>query len=408
MSVLVVGAGPAGLMAAETARAAGAHVTVCDAMPSAGRKLLIAGSSGLNLTHAEPLERFLDHYGDARGHLEPYVRAFGPERLRAWALELGIATFVGSSGRVFPEGMLAAPLLKAWLARLVAAGVEFRWNHRWTGWDEHGAARLEAAGGTTWSAKPAALVLALGGASWPQTGSTGAWKATLEQRGVEVAPFRPANCGFLVAWSEVFRAKFAGHPVKSVAVVLGPTRKSGELLVTEEGLQGSLVYAFAARFRDELEATGKATLVLDLAPDLPQAELARRWGAIPAGRSVSTHLEKAWGLKGVKAGLLREATWPTLPNSADALARAVKNCRVTLLAPRPLAEAISSAGGVSWSEVDGLEVRRLPGVFCAGEMLDWEAPTGGYLLTACWATGHAAGEAAARLSNRALPGYPAL
>ncbi len=396
-------------MAAEAAAEAGALVTVYDAMPSAGRKLLIAGSSGLNLTHDEPLEQFLDHYGEARAALEPFLREFGPQTLRKWAADLGIATFVGTSGRVFPEGKLAAPLLHAWLARLARQGVEFRWNHRWSGWDSAGLLAFVTAEGLL-AVQAEACVLALGGASWPQTGSTGEWTSLLRPRGVEVAPFRPANCGFLVNWSAVFRDKYAGQPLKSVALVHGGTRKPGELLITEEGLQGGLVYAFAAAFRDELEARGSATLVLDLAPDVAQGELERRWTRPPAGRSVATHLEKALGVRGVKAGLLREASWPTLPTSAGALAALVKNCPVVLVAPRPLDEAISSAGGVAWSQLDGLALRGLPGMHCAGEMLDWEAPTGGYLLTACWATGRAAGQQAAQkaLLSAGPARYPAV
>ncbi len=396
----VVGAGPAGLMAAETALEAGWRVVVFDAMPTAGRKLLVAGSSGLNLTKDEPFEAFLGHYGPHRSLLEAALTAFSPAHLRAWAADLGVPTFVGTSGRVFPEERTAAGLLKAWLARLERAGAEFRYRHRWVGWDETGALRFETPEGTVvFPAEPLVFstVLALGGASWPQTGSTGQWADVLAARGVTLSPFRPANCGFDVAWSTVFRERWADTPLKSVAVVDGKLRKPGELLVTSDGLEGSLLYAFAAPLRDSLERTGQATLFLDLAPDVEATELAARWARRPAGRSESTHLDKALHLGGVKGSLLREAGAGTLPRETPALVALIKRCPVPLMRPRPLSGAISTAGGVPEAELQGFELRRLPGVFCAGEMLDWEAPTGGYLLTACWATGKAAAQQAVGL-----------
>jgi uncharacterized flavoprotein (TIGR03862 family) len=375
-------------MAAETAALAGARVTVFEAMPSVGCKLLVAGSSGLNLTHNEPFERFLAHYGDVPPAFERALRDFGPTQLRDWALQLGVETFVGSSGRVFPVGKSAAPLLSLWKQRLAALNVEFRLQHRFSGWSPAGGLSFVTPEGPRHFGADATL-LALGGASWPQTGSTGAWAAVLNDRGLEVSAFRPANCGFTVAWSEVFRAKYSGHPLKSVAVVDGDVRKPGEMLVTEEGLQGSLVYAFAARWRDRL-AQGPYTLRLDLCPDLSESGVARRLGKPRGSKSWSVHLERTLGIKGVKAGLLREATWPHLPTDNDRLAALIKSCPLVLQATSSLERAISSAGGIAWSELGGWQLNKVPGVFVAGEMLDWEAPTGGYLLTACWATGRAA------------------
>ncbi len=384
----VVGAGPSGLMAVETALLAGWRVQLFDAMPSAGRKLLVAGASGLNLTHAQPFEAFLAAYGPHQKLLADALRGFGPTQLRDWAAELGVPTFVGTSGRVFPVEKTAAGLLKRWLVRLERAGAVFHFGYRWKGWED-GALLFEAAQGTV-RVTATATLLALGGASWPQTGSNGAWTAILAERGIEVIPFRPANCGFDVAWSPVFRQRWADTPLKSVVASHGDRRKPGELLVTTEGLEGSLLYAFSASLRDSLETTGSATLVLDLAPDISAAELERRWENRPPGRSDSTHLEKALHLGGVKASLLREAGTGKLPAGKTALVERIKACPVPVVRARPLAEALSTAGGVAASELQGFELRRVPSVFCAGEMLDWEAPTGGYLLTACWATGRAA------------------
>ncbi len=395
----VIGGGPAGLMAAEALAGGGVRVDLYDAMPSVGRKFLLAGKGGLNLTHAEPREPFLSRYGERRARIEPLLDAFGPGALREWARGLGVDTFVGSSGRVFPVGEKAAPLLRAWLHRLREAGVRFHVRHRWRGWDAEGALRFETPQGER-VVRADATVLALGGGSWPQLGSDGAWLPLLAQRGVEVAPLRPANCGFDVGWSEHFRTRFAGHPVKSVVASFTDTagaveRRQGEFVVTANGVEGSLVYALSARLRDEIAASGVAVLQLDLAPgrELPRLvdELSRPRGS----RSLSSHLQSRTGLKGVKAGLLREVLAAADFADPARLAAAIKDLPLRLVAPRPLAEAISSAGGVAFEALDDrLMVRAHPGVFCAGEMLDWEAPTGGYLLTACFASGRVAGKGA--------------
>ena len=398
-SVAIVGGGPAGLMAAEAASNAGARVDVYDTMPSVGRKFLMAGKGGLNLTHAEPAGPFLLRYGARRANLEPLLSAFGPAALRAWARELGVDTFVGSSGRVFPSGMKAAPLLRAWLHRLRAAGVNFHMRHRWCGWAEDGALRFSTPQGER-SARADAVVLALGGGSWARLGSTGAWVPLLAARGVRVLPLRPANCGFDVGWSKHFRMRYAGHPVKPVVLAhAGPDgverRQQGEFMITATGVEGGLIYAWSACLRDEIEASGVAFLRLDLAPgrDLEQLvrELSRRRGS----SSMANHLRRRAGMAGVKAGVLRELLPAADYADPALLAASIKALPLRLMAPRPLDEAISSAGGVAFEDLDErLMIRALPGVFCAGEMLDWEAPTGGYLLTACFASGRAAGAGA--------------
>jgi len=386
-------------MAAEVASGAGARVDVYDAMPSVGRKFLMAGKGGLNLTHSEPTASFLSRYGTRRAYLEPLLEGFGPQALRAWARALGIDTFVGSSGRVFPSEMKAAPLLRAWLHRLRAAGVRFHMRHRWCGWDENGSLRLDTPQGAR-AARADALVLALGGGSWARLGSTGAWVPLLAARGVRVAPLRPANCGFDAGWSEHFRARHAGQPVKPVALVhRGPdgveSRQQGEFVVTATGVEGSLIYALSARLRDEIEASGVALLRLDLAPGRSLEQLARELSRQRGSSSMANHLRRRAGIEGVKAGLLRELLPAEDFTDPLRLAAAIKALPLRLIAPRPLDEAISSAGGVLFEDLDQrLMVRTLPGVFCAGEMLDWEAPTGGYLLTACFASGRAAGAGA--------------
>ena len=396
--VAVVGGGPAGLMAAETLVRGGARVDIYDRMPSLGRKFLLAGRGGLNLTHSEPHPDFLSRYGARRREIEPLLDAFGPEHLRAWAEGLGVETFIGSSGRVFPKEMKAAPLLRAWLHRLREAGVVIHARHRWLGW-EGGALRFSRPEGET-SVQADATVLAMGGGSWSKFGSDGAWVPLLEQRGVCVAPLKPANCGFDVGWSTHFQSRFAGQPVKSVVLsftdAVGETeRRQGEFVVTETGVEGSLIYGFSARLRDAIEATGGAMIHLDLMPDwdLPRlsGELARPRGS----RSLSSHLQSRVGLKGVKTALLRELLTAEAIADPRRLAAAIKALPLRLVAPRPLEEAISSAGGVKFETLDGrLMLHDLPGVFCAGEMLDWEAPTGGYLLTACFASGRVAGRGA--------------
>jgi uncharacterized flavoprotein (TIGR03862 family) len=394
--VAVVGGGPAGLMAAEVLAAGGAQVDLFDAMPSVGRKFLLAGKGGLNLTHSEPFEAFADRYGARREPVEAMLRAFGPTELRAWAQDLGVSTFVGSSGRVFPTDLKAAPLLRTWLARLRATGVSFHMRHRWRGWDASNALRFGTPHGEVAHAADA-VVLALGGGSWARLGSDGAWVPLLEQRGVEVAALQPSNCGFDVAgWSEFFRGRFAGHPMKTVALSVPAAggalfEQAGEFVITDGGVEGSLVYAASAVVRDLIAAHGSALVHIDLLPgrsaEFVQAEVARPRGA----RSLSTHLKSRLGIDGVKAALLHEL----LPRDAIAdparLAAALKALPLTLVAPRPIDEAISSAGGVRFEAVDeALMLQALPGVFCAGEMLDWEAPTGGYLLTACLASGRVA------------------
>jgi len=392
----VIGGGPAGLMAAEVLASAGVAVDVYDAMPSVGRKFLMAGKSGLNLTHAEPVADFAARYGARRDWVEPWLAEFGAEALRGWALGLGIETFVGSSGRVFPNEMKAAPLLRAWVQRLRAVGVRFHMRHRWLGWDESGQLSFTTPSGhEKIGSSGTAVILALGGGSWPKLGSDGAWVPWLGARGVSVAPLRPANCGFDVRWSEHFRNKFAGQPLKSVVATFATQSRQGEFVVTENGVEGSLIYAFSAALRDAIEATGSATLTLDLAPGKSVERLAAEIAHPRGSRSMSSHLQGRVGIAGVKAGLLRECTAQEDYADPARLAAAIKVLPLRLVAPRPLVEAISSAGGVARAALDErLMLRDLPGVFCAGEMLDWEAPTGGYLLTACFASGHAAGNGA--------------
>jgi hypothetical protein len=383
-------------MAAETLSRGGVRVDLYDAMPSVGRKFLRAGKGGLNITHSEPYELFLSRYGARRAQIKPLLDAFGPEALRGWVHALGIDTFVGTSGRVFPAGMKTTPLLRAWLKRLQAYGVNIHVRHGWSGWDEGGALRFKTPQGES-LAHSDAVVLALGGGSWARLGSNGAWVPLLEQRGVPVAPLKPSNCGFDVGWSEHLRTRFAGRPVKPVSVAFTDSdgvvyRKQGEFIITANGIEGSLIYALSARLRDEIEAVGAAVIYLDLAPG---KELQRIIGELsrPRGsRSMAKHLRSRVGIEGVKAVLLREVVPAEDFTDPARLANAIKALPVRLLAPRPLDEAISSAGGVAFEALDErLMIRSLPGVFCAGEMLDWEAPTGGYLLTACFSSGRAAG-----------------
>ena len=395
--IAVVGGGPAGLMAAEVLSRAGHRVDLYDAMPSVGRKFLLAGRGGLNLTHSEDPASFLSRYGERREEVGKWLADFGPQQLRDWARGLGVETFVGSSGRVFPREMKAAPLLRAWLHRLRAAGVVFHARHRWLGWREDGRMLRFAAPSGELHVEAAAAVLALGGGSWARLGSDGAWLPVLAQRGVAVQPLRPANCGFDVAWSEYLRRHFAGTPVKGVAAVLTAAdgfvlRRDGEFLVTEYGVEGSLIYGLSGALRGCIEATGGATLRLDLAPGRDLLRLAGELGR-PRGRdSLSNHLRRRTGITGVKAALLHECATAEDFASPERLAAAIKSVPVRLISPRPLDEAISSAGGVEFTALaPDLMLRMLPGVFCAGEMLDWEAPTGGYLLTACFASGYAAG-----------------
>lgn len=394
--VAIVGGGPAGLMAAEQLAAVGGlEVAVFDAMPSLGRKFLMAGKGGMNITHAEPLPDFLGRYGLRQAEIAPWLDLFGPQALREWIHALGIDTFVGTSGRVFPKEMKAAPLLRAWLHRLRGQGVQFHVRHRWLGWQADGALRLAGPAGE-FAESFAATVLALGGASWSRLGSDGAWVALLQARGIEIAPLQAANCGFEVDWSPYFIEHFAGHPVKPVLATVGERTQQGEFNVTDYGIEGGLVYALSAALRDELTATGRAALVLDLAPGRSLARLSGDL-ARPRGRdSLANHLRRRAGLEGVKAALLREFCPPEVLSDGTRLATAIKALPVPVRATRPIDEAISTAGGVRFEALDErLMLKRLPGVFCAGEMLDWEAPTGGYLLTACLASGVQAGRGAA-------------
>ena len=448
--IAIIGAGPAGLMAAEVLAQDGMRVDVYDAMPSVGRKFLMAGKGGMNITHAEPYADFITRYGAGRSNIAPLLNAFTPDDLREWIHGLGIETFVGSSGRVFPTDMKAAPLLRAWLHRLRENGVQFHVRHRWCGWNADGSLCFEITGGESsetsdnpspppgspssfWpgtrgraregvetysshhsyphpslppekgkellastnrliEANPDAVVLALGGGSWPQLGSDAKWVSLLAQRGIDIAPLRPANCGFDIAWSAHFRERFVGEPLKSVAASFAEIRKQGECLITEHGIEGGLIYAFSAALRDEIERNGSVTLHLDLLPDWTLQRVHDEVHHPRGSRSLSSHLQSRLSLKGAKANLLREVLGAKDFNDLTLLASAIKSLPLKLIATRPLSEAISSAGGVKFEALDEhLMLRNMPGVFCAGEMLDWEAPTGGYLLSACFASGRAAG-----------------
>lgn len=398
-TVTVIGAGPAGLIAAEALARPGARVRLHDAMASAGRKLLMAGRGGLNLTHSEPLEAFLGRYGEAAGWMAQRLETFTPADLIAWAEGLGQATFVGSSGRMFPKAMKASPLLRAWLGRLNDLGVQPALRSRWTGWDAGGALTFDTPDGPT-TESPDATVLALGGASWPRLGSDGGWAGLLAARGVAVAPFEPANVGFDVAWSPVFRERFAGQPLKAIALSHAGRTVRGEAMIAGYGLEGGAVYALSAGLRKAIAVDGKAELTIDLRPDQSPGQLTSRLVKPQGRQSQSNHLRKAAGLSPAAIGLMREATGGPIPISPRSQAELIKAVPVTLTGLQGLDRAISSAGGIRLSELDDeLMLRRLPGVFVAGEMLDWEAPTGGYLLQACFATGLAAARGACRRLN---------
>ncbi|MBQ1543900.1 MAG: TIGR03862 family flavoprotein [Caulobacteraceae bacterium] len=389
--VAVVGGGPAGLIAAETLAAAGVCVVVHERMPTFGRRLLMAGRGGLNLTHSEPFEAFAGRYGEAAGRLRPYLAAFPPAALTAWAEGLGQPVFVGSSGRVFPKALKASPLLRAWLARLEAAGVALKARSQWLGWDAAGWPLFRDADGAVAPEAADATVLALGGASWPRLGADGRWGALLAAQGVPLAPFRPANCGFEAAWTPLFRERFAGQPLKTVALSFAGRAVRGEATVAAYGLEGGAIYALSAALRDAIARDGEAVLTIDLRPDLAEARLAERLARPRGGQSLANHLRRVAGLSPVAANLLREAAGGAPPADPAALARLIKAAPVRLTAARGLDRAISSAGGVTLDAVDeALMLKAAPGVFVAGEMLDWEAPTGGYLLQACFATGVAA------------------
>jgi uncharacterized flavoprotein (TIGR03862 family) len=395
----VIGGGPAGLMAAEVACRAGVQVDLFEAKGSVGRKFLIAGKGGLNLTHSDPFEVFVARYRQRSAEVAGWLRDFDAEALREWARAQGIETYVGSSGRVFPLDRKAAPLLRGWVRRLKDEGVRFHVQHRWLGWSEAGALRFDTPEGER-DVQADATVLALGGASWPQLGSDGAWVAPLAARGIDIAPLQPANCGFDVDWSAHFVERHAGAPLKPVVAHWldldgKPRQLQGECVASADGIEGSLVYALAADLRDLIARDGEATLWLDLVPgrDLPrlQSELARP----RQGRSLSEHLRRQAGVTGVKAALLHEVLDKAASGDAGVLAATLKRLPLILRRPRPIAEAISTAGGVRLESLDdALMLKQLPGVFCTGEMLDWEAPTGGYLLSACFASGLRAGRGA--------------
>ena len=400
-TVAVIGGGPAGLMAAEVLSLGGVQVDLFDAMPSVGRKFLLAGVGGMNITHSELFDAFLLRYGARVTEIKPLLEAFPPAKLCDWIHGLGVETFVGSSGRVFPMDMKAAPLLRAWLHRLRERGVRFHVRHRWLGWDERDALRF-AADGSEFSTKADAVVLALGGGSWAKLGSDGAWLSLLAQRGIGVASLQPSNCGFDVAggWSEHLRSRFAGQPLKTMALRFTDEagtiqQRKGELMLSDSGIEGSVVYALSASLRDTIAARGPVAIELDLAPDKSLERIVLEVTHPRGSRSLSSHLQSRAGIKGAKMALLNELLSKAQLNDPLALAHAIKSLPLTLAAPRPLDEAISSAGGVRFDALDeNLMLRDLPGVFCAGEMLDWEAPTGGYLLTACFASGRVAGQGA--------------
>jgi len=396
--VAIIGGGPAGLMAAEVLAGGGAGVTIYDAMPSVGRKFLMAGRGGLNLTHSEALPEFLTRYGEAQPRLAPAIEAFPPASLRAWSEALGQPTFIGSSGRVFPIAFKASPLLRAWLRRLDATGVQLALRHRWTGWNDDGQLLFQTSDGKR-VVDARATVLALGGASWPRLGSNGAWVETLAARGVAVSPLRPANCGFTVAWSEIFRDRFEGEPLKGIALSFGPHTVRGEAIITRAGLEGGAIYALSAVLREAIANAGKAILHVALRPDLQMQDLMAQLSRPRGRQSLSNFLRKAAHLSPAAIGLLQEAAIASgvpLPSlSSASLAAMINDVPVELNGVASIARAISTAGGISFDELDAdFMIRRLPGVFAAGEMLDWEAPTGGYLLQASFATGAAAGRGA--------------
>ncbi len=399
-SVAIIGGGPAGLIAAETIAGAGHRVTVYERMPSAGRKFLLAGRGGLNLTHGEAFEDFLRRYGERAGSLRAVLENFPPQMLRAWSEALGQKTFEGSSGRIFPEALKASPLLRAWLRQLGEKGVAFAFRHRWCGWDEQGSLLFDTPKGRE-HVNADAAVLALGGASWPKLGSDGSWVGMLEPRGIAIAPLHPANSGFLVSWSDSFRERFAGAPLKRIAITTGDSTVRGEAVITEYGIEGGVIYAQSARLRDAILTNGEIVAHIALRPDLSQAELAKRLSAPRGKQSFSNFLRKAIGLSPVGIALLHE--WGVANDErisdlpSEKLAALVNRLPLAFKGIAPIASAISTTGGILFEELDqNFMLRKLPGNFAVGEMLDWEAPTGGYLLQACFATGVAAGQGVVR------------
>jgi uncharacterized flavoprotein (TIGR03862 family) len=389
-SIAIIGGGPAGLMAAEILSQNGVTVDLYESMPSLGRKLLMAGKSGLNLTHAEPYHTFITRYGEKQKQIEAHLNHFKPDDLLAWVKGLNIETFIGTSGRIFPKEMKASPLLRAWLQRLQTNGVTFHTRHRWKGWQEKFLIFDSPTGEV--KIKPDATILALGGASWPKLGSRGEWVLWLEEAGISIKPFCPANCGFIVNWSKHFSEKFHGHPMKSVVLSFKDFKQKGEFVLTKSGVEGSLIYAASAKLRDELASTGTAVLALDLAPDISREKLMVALAKPRESRTLTSHIKRTTRLTDAKIGLLYEFISKDNLVNIDKLADAIKALHIPLASTSSLETAISSAGGVHFEDLnDNLMLSKMPGVFCAGEMLDWEATTGGYLLTACFATGRAAG-----------------
>jgi len=380
-------------MAAEALTRRGIAVDLFDSMPSLGRKFLMAGKSGLNLTHAGPVDKFLSHFGEARPYLENAIEHFPPNGVREWAAGLGTKTFVGTSGHVFPKSMKAAPLLRAWIRELKARGMSVHVRHKWCGWDDVGALMFETPEGKK-TVKADATILALGGASWPQLGSDASWISFLTEAGIEVQSFEPANCGFNVAWSDHFKERFAGEPVKAVALTADDVRLNGECVITEYGIEGSGVYQHSRALRDVIKEKGEAILRLDLMPDVSLDKVITRLSRPRGSKSFSTHLKKTVFLSGVKANLIRECA-PDRLDDVEKLAEAIKSLPIKLTGARPIEEAISSSGGIAFEALDdGFMLTSKPGIFCTGEMLNWEAPTGGYLLNACMALGRSCGVAA--------------
>jgi uncharacterized flavoprotein (TIGR03862 family) len=397
--IAIIGGGPAGLMAAEVLSSSGHSVTVYEAMPTVGRKFLLAGKSGLNITHSEDYARFIERFGSANDRLREALDAFSPDAIRQWATGLQTETFVGSSGRVFPVAMKASPLLRGWLRRLEAQGVKVMTRHRWQGFSDAGYV-FETPNGTI-TVNPDAALLALGGASWPRLGSDGSWVPWLQGKAVAIHDLQPANCGFNVDWSPFFRDRFAGSAVKSVMANSGAEALPGEFVITRHGIEGGLVYAHAAALRNKLAGGEAAVLKIDLMPGRSLARIVRDLERQDPKTSLSNRLRKGVGLDGAKANLLRERGSDADLHDPRRLAKLIKSLPIPVVSPRPIAEAISSAGGVSWSEIgEDYMLKQLPGVFVAGEMVDWEAPTGGYLLTACFATGRAAGRGIAAWLGR--------
>ena len=396
-TIAIIGGGPAGLTAAEILSAAGLAVTIYERMPTPGRKLLMAGRGGLNLTHSEPFDALVSRFGAASSRLAPILEAFPPSALIAWAEGLGQEVFVGSSGRVFPKALKASPLLRAWLARLAAQGVTLRTRHEWLGWDESGNLTFRTSAAATETVRADVTILALGGASWPKLGSDGAWAAILARRGVIIRSFRPANCGFTIPWSEAFRDRFEGEPLKNIALSFAGRTARGDAMITRYGIEGGAVYAVSAALREAIADAGRASVEIDLRPDLSPVQIGAKLERRRPGQSTAQSLRKALNLSPLAINLMREAHGISLPNDADALAARIKSVPLTLTGAQSIDRAISTAGGVDFMSLDEtLMLRDLPGVYAAGEMLDWEAPTGGYLLQASFSTGAAVAKSVLR------------